>query len=375
MIKTLFIFGTRPEAIKLAPVINKMKQSVRDFEVIVCVTAQHRQMLDQALELFNIAPDIDLNIMRTNQSLDALSASMMLAVSETLRSVKPDLVLVQGDTTSAMISALAAFYQKIPVGHVEAGLRTDTIYNPFPEEANRRIISTFATLNFAPTTTAVDALKREGLAGKSIFRTGNTIVDALNEIIRHSSSYRLKNIVHLPSNRYILVTAHRRESFGQPLRNICSALRDIVRQNQDVDIIYPVHLNPNIHNVVHAELAGEDRIHLISPVGYDELVELLKNCYFVLTDSGGIQEEAPTFGKPVLVMRLTTERPEGIKAGVAKLVGDSSNRILEESNRLLRNPSEYKKMSRIRNPYGDGKASERIAQIILTHFNSYPEPA
>ncbi len=366
MIKVICIFGTRPEAIKMAPVIKKLKQYPKYFKVIICVTAQHRDMLDQVLTLFEINPDIDLNLMQKNQTLHSLTARGLESLSQILNKIKPKLVLVQGDTTTAMIAALAAFYQKIPIGHIEAGLRTNNIYNPFPEEVNRRLISVLATFNFAPTKNAVDFLKKEGVKQKNIFLTKNTVVDAQQIIIDKAIKPQIRSF--LSGRRFILVTAHRRESFGKPLRNICDALKEIIKRNPNVEIIYPVHLNPNVKNVVYNKLKDSERIKLIQPVEYGELTYLLRNSYFVLTDSGGLQEEAPTFGKPVLIMRETTERPEGVNAGVAKIVGIETQTIVNEACILLNDVSAYKKMSKAINPYGDGKASERIVKIILHAF-------
>jgi UDP-N-acetylglucosamine 2-epimerase (non-hydrolysing) len=367
--KVMIIFGTRPEAIKMAPVIKAFKEQRKLFSTIVCVSGQHRAMLDQVLDIFKIKPDIDLNLMQENQSLDALTANAMKVLTKTLLGIKPDLVLVQGDTTTAMVAALAAFYQKIPVGHVEAGLRTDDIYQPFPEEINRRIISTLTTYHFAPTKSSFTALLNEGVPKSRIYLTGNTVIDALKTIVRENKEVHLG--FDIPNKRkLILVTAHRRENFGRPIINICRALKAIIEQNDNVEIVYPVHLNPNIKNPVYKMLSGIDRIHLIHPIDYQGVTFLLKKAYLVLTDSGGIQEEAPTFGKPVLVMRNKTERPEGVSAGVAKLVGTNTHKIVKEVNLLLRNRNEYKKMSRAINPYGDGKAAKRIVNIIIKEMRN-----
>lgn len=366
MIKILIIFGTRPEAIKIIPVIKEMNKIPGIFKVTLCVTAQHREMLDQVLKLFEIKPDIDLNLMLKNQTLYSLSARIIERVSDLLIKLKPDLVLVQGDTTTAMAVALSAFYQKIPIGHIEAGLRTEDIYNPFPEEVNRRLISSLATFNFAPTKIAVAALKSEGIKEEKIFLTGNTIVDALNMIVPKLEKPNFKCSQN--NKKLILVTAHRRENFGKPLLHICKALKKIVEKNKNIEIIYPVHLNPNVRKIVYKELHNRERIRLIPPVNYDELIALLLNSYLVLTDSGGIQEEAPTFGKPVLVMRDKTERPEGIESGIAKLVGTQTKRIVKETTLLLTNKNAYQKMSKATNPYGDGKASQRIVHILQSYF-------
>ena len=368
MIKILIIFGTRPEAIKMAPLVKELNKFPKEFKVITCVTAQHREMLDQVLSLFEIKPDIDLNLMQKNQTLPSLTSKAVDVLSNTITKLNPDLVLVQGDTTTAMVAALASFYCKIPVGHIEAGLRTNDIYSPFPEEANRRLISVLSTLNFAPTEISVAALIKEGISQGRIFLTGNTIVDAL-KIIKNKC-LNIKPPVTLNKKRFILVTAHRRESFGKPIIDICNALKQIIKEDKTVEIIYPVHLNPNISKAVYSELGKIKRIKLISPIEYNSLIYLLSKCYFVLTDSGGIQEEAPSFGKPVLVMRNTTERPEGVIAGVAKLVGTGTKKIVEEASILLNNRKTYKYMSKAINPYGDGKTSQRIVKIIRRYFKN-----
>jgi UDP-N-acetylglucosamine 2-epimerase (non-hydrolysing) len=364
MVKAMCIFGTRPEAIKMAPLIREFKKHPQQFKAIVCVTAQHRGLLDQVLSYFQIKPDIDLNLMRDNQSLDGLTSDAITALTKVLLEQKPDIVLVQGDTTTSMAAALASFYQKVPVGHVEAGLRTKNIYDPFPEEVNRRIISVLSTYNFAPTQKAVDALLVEGIPQKSIFLTGNTIVDALYLIIEEKKKVNI-DLSLLDSKKVILVTAHRRESFGKPLENICLALSKIAERNPQVKIVYPVHPNPNVKDTVFKILANKDGIHLLSPLEYPEFVYLLNRSYLVLTDSGGVQEEAPVLGKPVLVMRNETERPEGIEANVAKLIGTDVEDILRNTELLLNDPGEYAKMSRCVSLYGDGKASERIVNILL----------
>lgn len=364
-LKVMVIFGTRPEAIKMAPVIKELEKHKKNIKTIICVTGQHRQMLEQVLSLFDIKPHIDLKLMQKNQSLSSLTSDAMRILSKAIIKINPDLVLAQGDTTTAMVAGLAAFYQRIPVGHIEAGLRTRDIYNPFPEEINRRIISAAATYHFAPTYNSFKALLKEGVSKNNIFMTGNTVVDAMKMA---GCNFSKKTNIDLPlskKNRIILVTAHRRESFGPSLKNICAALQSIVERNKDVEIVYPVHLNPNVREPVFNMLSGINRIYLIPPVEYHELAYLLKKAYVVLTDSGGIQEEAPVFGKPVLVMRTETERPEGIKAGVAKLVGTETRAIVNEVESLLCNPCAYAKMSKSISPYGDGKAARRIVDIII----------
>jgi UDP-N-acetylglucosamine 2-epimerase len=319
-------------------------------------------MLDQVLSLFYISPDIDLNLMRPGQTLESLTSRALTAITPVLKKHKPHCVLVQGDTTTAMTVALAAFYEKIPVGHVEAGLRTHDIYNPFPEEINRRMISAIATWHFAPTGTAYQHLRAEGKRS-GVYLTGNTVIDALRMIVKRNPP------VSLPwkpaaDSRLILVTSHRRENFGQPLENICAALKNLALKHKNIEIVYPVHLNPNVNAPVHRMLNGVPRVRLIPPLEYHELVNLMRRSYLILTDSGGIQEEAPAFGKPVLVMRVETERPEGIKAGVAKLVGTDTRTIIKEVETLLCQPSRYRAMSKASNPYGDGKAAKRIVSIL-----------
>lgn len=368
--RIMVVFGTRPEAIKMAPVIKELEKHHKKIETIVCVSGQHKQMLEQVLSLFKIKPDIDLNLMQKNQTLDSFTARALRILSQTIIKIKPDLILAQGDTTTAMVAGLAGFYQRTPVGHIEAGLRTNDIYNPFPEEINRRILSTVATYHFAPTKNSFQALLKEGVSKKRIFLTGNTIVDAMKMITRDLSKKVKLSLRLSPGKRLILVTAHRRESFGAPLENICNALRAIVERNKDVEIVYPVHLNPNVREPVYRMLSEIKQIHLISPVEYHELSYLLKRSYLVLTDSGGIQEEAPVFAKPVLVMRLETERPEGIEAKVAKLVGTDTNTIIKEVELLLHNRRAYARMSKAISPYGDGKAAKRIADIIINSFRA-----
>jgi UDP-N-acetylglucosamine 2-epimerase (non-hydrolysing) len=367
--RILVLFGTRPEAIKLFPVIKRL-QAHSTIEVVVCVTAQHREMLDQVLDLANIKPDFDLDLMRSNQSLELLSARILLAVGETLDQVRPDRVVVQGDTATAMIGALAAYYKRIPVGHVEAGLRSGDIYAPWPEEVNRKIVTTIADQHYAPTQRAAEALLSENVPRNRIHVTGNTVVDALLETKKlieaapHLINQCSDIIRRQGKRRIILVTTHRRENFGEGMSRIADALLGIAERD-DVGIVIPMHLNPNVRDVLSSRLAGQPRIEIISPQKYADFVSLLLHADIVLTDSGGIQEEAPTFGKPVLVMRDTTERPEGVIAGTARLVGTNSYRILNETFRLLDDRDEYLAMSRAHNPFGDGKASDRILKVIL----------
>ena len=362
MKRVLSIFGTRPEAIKLAPVILELRKRAGRFENLVCVTAQHREMLDQVLDWFAIAPQYDLNLMQPNQALAEFAGRALVAIGDLLNDVKPDVVLVQGDTSTAMIAALGAFYRRCPVGHVEAGLRTRDRYNPFPEEINRRIVGTLTTYHFAPTAQAAEALKAEQVPSENIHVTGNTVVDALLMTVRRPVSLDLG--FNLADRRLILVTAHRRESFGAPFESLCSALRDIADRNADVEIVYPVHLNPNVREPVMRILAGHPRIHLLEPLRYEQISHLMAQSYLILTDSGGIQEEAPVLGKPTLVMRETTERPEAIAAGTARLVGTDRARIVAEAERLIKDQEAYGAMARAGSPFGDGHAAERIADIL-----------
>ncbi|HOK03513.1 MAG TPA: UDP-N-acetylglucosamine 2-epimerase (non-hydrolyzing), partial [Spirochaetota bacterium] len=362
MTKILTVFGTRPEAIKLAPVIHELKK-YPEIETRICVTAQHREMLDQVLNLFELRPDIDLNLMRPNQSLAEITAEVISEMEHVLEAEKPDVVVIQGDTTTVMATALAAFYKKIAIAHVEAGLRSGDIYSPYPEEMNRRVVSMVASYHFAPTQRAVDNLLKEGVLRDRIFLTGNTVIDALKMIVTRPAPEETQKILSLagcdgayPSKRLILVTAHRRENFGKRLENICKALRMIVENNPDVAIVYPVHMNPNVRKPVEKILRGLDRMVLTEPVSYDVLAHLMQKAYMIMTDSGGIQEEAPALGKPVLVMREETERPEGIEAGTARLVGTNEERIVEEAEKLLHDREAYDAMAKAINPYGDGHA-------------------
>ena len=372
--KILIVFGTRPEAIKLAPVILELKK-YPDIQTKVCVTAQHRQMLDQVLGLFDITPDIDLNLMMPNQTLSELTARVVDRIDKVFREEQPDVVLVQGDTTTVMAAALAAFYNNIPVGHVEAGLRSDDLYSPFPEEMNRRVTSILSHYHFAPTEKAKSALLKEGIPVERIFVTGNTAIDALYMTLRKPIPQAARDIlsragIHGNGNerKMILVTAHRRENFGERFESICQGIKRLIERNQDVVIVYPVHLNPNVQEPVARILKGLDRVLLIEPVEYDTMTHLMNAAAIVLTDSGGIQEEAPSLGKPVLVMRVETERPEGVKAGTARLVGPYADRIVAETERLLRDKAAYNEMAVAVNPYGDGKAAKRIVEILLSNI-------
>jgi len=370
MKKTLFIFGTRPEAIKMAPVIKEFQKCNNIFDVKICVTAQHREMLDQVLNLFEIKPDFDLNIMRPNQDLYDITSSVLLSLRSVFEKEKPDLIFVQGDTTTAFAASLAAFYQKIPVAHIEAGLRTYNIYCPFPEEINRQLIARIATYHFAPTNRARDNLIKEGIDKNKIYVTGNTVIDALLEVVEKIKKKDIKiKGYNITDRKYILVTGHRRENFGKSFENICNALKEIALNNPNIDIVYPVHLNPNVQKPVFEILSNIPNVYLIEPLDYESFVYLMYNSYIILTDSGGIQEEAPSLGKPVLVMRDTTERPEAVEVGTVKLVGTNTENIVREVEKIMYNKSEYEKMSNATNPYGDGKASKRIFEIIVKEAN------
>jgi len=374
-IRVLSVFGTRPEAVKMAPVIQTLERE-SEVESRVCVTAQHRQMLDQVLELFQIKPDYDLNLMRPNQSLAGLTAEVMENLDPVLADEHPDWVLVQGDTTTVMTAALAAFYRGIRVGHVEAGLRTGDKRQPFPEEINRRIAGTIADLHFAPTDLARQNLLHEGIDDRIIRVTGNTEIDAQLKVLEMPVPEQVHRWleewqIREGGNRLALVTAHRRENFGKPIEDICSALKRLVEDYAgNLHLVYPVHFNPNIQEPVHSILGNVPNIHLLDPLDYLPMVHMLKAATIVLTDSGGIQEEAPGLGKPTLVLREKTERPEGVAAGVLKLVGTDPERIVAEAHRLLDDKTEYNKMAHAANPFGDGHAAERIVKALL-EFNEY----
>ncbi|HCR3984243.1 TPA: UDP-N-acetylglucosamine 2-epimerase (non-hydrolyzing) [Kluyvera ascorbata] len=368
--KVLTVFGTRPEAIKMAPLVHALAKDPH-FEAKVCVTAQHREMLDQVLNLFSIVPDYDLNIMSPGQGLTEITCRILQGLKPVLESFKPDVVLVHGDTTTTAAASLAAFYQRIPVGHVEAGLRTGDLYSPWPEEANRTLTGHLAMYHFAPTENSRQNLLRENLPDKRIFVTGNTVIDALfwvRDRVLSDTALRSDMAQRYPflsnGKKTILVTGHRRESFGQGFEHICHALAKIAADNPDVQIVYPVHLNPNVSEPVNRILGHIDSVILIEPQDYLPFVWLMNHAWLILTDSGGIQEEAPSLGKPVLVMRETTERPEAIDAGTVRLVGTDSQRIVDEVTRLLRDDEEYQRMSRAHNPYGDGRACERILAAL-----------
>ncbi|WP_417884431.1 non-hydrolyzing UDP-N-acetylglucosamine 2-epimerase [Vibrio rumoiensis] len=375
MIKVLSVFGTRPEAIKMAPVVEQLRKDSR-FESKVCVTAQHREMLDQVLELFDINPDYDLNIMKAGQDLTDVTASILLGLRHVLQEFKPDYVLVHGDTATTLSTTLAAYFQKIKVGHVEAGLRTNNVYSPWPEEGNRKVTGSLANLHFAPTSTSQNNLLAENIPEDTIFVTGNTVIDALfmvRDKLSHDnkikSDYDKKfNFLKL-ERRMVLITGHRRESFGGGFERICQAVSELAEKFSDVDFVYPVHLNPNVREPVNRFLSGQDNIFLIEPEDYLPFVYLMDRSDIILTDSGGIQEEAPSLGKPVLVMRDTTERPEAVHAGTVKLVGTDIQKIVTEVSTLLTDELSYKKMSIAHNPYGDGMASKRITDAIARQLN------
>lgn len=377
--KVMVVFGTRPEAIKMAPLVKGLQARAGDIETVVCVTAQHREMLDQVLKLFDIVPEHDLNIMKPGQDLFDITSNILLGLRGVLQLEKPDLVLVHGDTTTTLAATLAAYYARTPVAHVEAGLRTGNKLAPFPEEINRKLTGAVADLHFAPTETSRQNLLAEGIADATILVTGNTVIDALLAVVD-----KLKTDAELQRDlaarfdflnagkRLILVTGHRRENFGEGFQNICEALADVAQTHAEVEVLYPVHLNPNVRQPVNAILAarGLSNVHLIDPVDYLPFVYLMDRSYLIITDSGGVQEEAPSLGKPVLVMRDTTERPEAVDAGTVRLVGTSREAIVRETSRLLEDRVEYERMSRSHNPYGDGRAVQRIVEALLMQGNS-----
>tara|TARA_R110001599_G_scaffold262322_1_gene462815 strand:- start:15939 stop:17075 length:1137 start_codon:yes stop_codon:yes gene_type:complete len=378
VIKVLSVFGTRPEAIKMAPLVKKLEEDT-SIESIVAVTAQHREMLDQVLNLFDITPNFDLDIMKPNQDLYDVTTKVLLGLRDVIKSCKPDIILVHGDTTTCFAAALAAFYQQIKIGHVEAGLRTGDLYAPFPEEANRSLVGQIATLHFAPTNTSKNSLLAEGIAPEKIYVTGNTVIDALLTVREKLSNYDAKNFApQLPSNvidkiinkpsKLILITGHRRENFGQGFISLCEALATIAKDHPDWLLVYPVHLNPNVQKPVNELLGNINNIFLVPPQDYLPFAWLLDQCDLVITDSGGIQEEAPSLGKPVLVTRNVTERPEAVEAGTVKLVGTSKESIIEQTTQILTNEALYKQMSETHNPYGDGAASGRIVDAIKANF-------
>ena len=367
--KVMTIFGTRPEAIKMAPLVKGLEETA-EIESIVAVTAQHREMLDQVLSLFNISPDYDLDIMEAGQTLTDITSRVLKGMEKVFLKIKPDIVLVHGDTSTSFAASLAAYYQEIKVGHIEAGLRTYNKYSPFPEEMNRHLTGVLADLHFAPTRTSKENLLKENIDPSKIFVTGNTVIDALYTVVKDNYQFEeeLLNQIDFEKKKVILLTSHRRENLGKPMEDIFKAAKEIVLDNKDVEIIFPVHLNPKVREIATAVLMGVERIHLIEAMDYQPFANLLARSYMLLTDSGGIQEEAPGLGKPVLVLRDTTERPEAITAGTVKLVGSNKNLIIDTASHLIKDQDSYLKMSKAVNPYGDGKAVERIISRLLYEF-------
>ena len=369
-IKVLSVFGTRPEAIKMCPLVKLLEKDER-IDAKVCVTAQHREMLDSVLDIFDVKPDFDLNIMAHGQTIIDICNKVLTWVDKVLKEFRPDIVLVHGDTSTTLNGALAAFYNKVPVGHVEAGLRTGDMYSPFPEEANRKLTGAIATLHFAPTESNEANLAKEGIT-ENVFRTGNTVIDALLSVINKEHKFEDEelNKIDFENNKVILLTAHRRENWGEPMKNIFAAVREVAEQNDDVQIIFPMHKNPLIRDLARESFKGiEHKVALIEPLEYVDFANLMNKCYLIMTDSGGIQEEAPALGKPVVVLRTETERPEAVKAGTVRLAGVERNKIFEITNELIINDVEYHKMAHAVNPYGDGKACERIVELIVKHFS------
>lgn len=370
-IKVMTVFGTRPEAIKMCPLVLEMQKYSDSIEPIVAVTAQHREMLDQVLELFKIKPDYDLNIMTAGQTLYDVTTRALMGLKDVMEQAKPDIVLVHGDTTTTFAGALAAFYAQIPVGHVEAGLRTGDKYSPYPEEMNRKLTGAMTDMHFAPTATSKENLLKENVAAENIYVTGNTVIDALKVTVKDDYAFADEefNKVFSSGHRLILMTTHRRENLGEPMRHVYKALKTVLETHPDVEAIFPVHKNPKVREIVQEELGGLERVHLIEPMDYEPFANLMAKVDIVLTDSGGIQEEAPSLGKPVLVLRDTTERPEAVAAGTVKLVGTAYEDILHETNMLLDDEAYYRQMAEAANPYGDGKACQRIIKAILDKYN------
>lgn len=364
-IKILSIFGTRPEAIKMCPLIKEIEKH-EEFESIVCVTAQHRQMLDQVLEIFSVVPDYDLNLMKERQTLTSITISILEELAELLPKIKPDLVLVHGDTTTSASAALAAFYQQIPVGHVEAGLRTYDIYSPYPEEMNRKIISQIAALYFAPTENNRCNLEKENIRN-NVYITGNTVIDAFQYTVKKDYEFKNPLLKKIDFNRskFVVMTAHRRENIGEPLKNICNAVKHLIEDHPEIEVIYPVHLNPAVRETVFQILGQVNRVHLIDPVDVEDMHNIISRSYLVMTDSGGLQEEAPSFGVPVIVLRTETERPEAVAAGTVVIGGTEEEQVYSLADELLSNEHTHNQMAHAVNPYGDGHASERIAAAIL----------
>ncbi|WLR50722.1 UDP-N-acetylglucosamine 2-epimerase (non-hydrolyzing) [Bacillus tianshenii] len=370
-IKVMTIFGTRPEAIKMAPLVLELEKRPEQFESIVTVTAQHREMLDQVLDIFGVKPDYDLNIMKARQTLTDVTTKALEGLEKIMQDVKPDIVLVHGDTTTTFVAGLAAFYNQAAVGHVEAGLRTWNKFSPYPEEMNRQLTGVLADLHFAPTDKAESNLLNENKKKDAIFVTGNTAIDALKTTV--SNDYQHEVLEKIGDDKMILLTAHRRENLGQPMRNMFKAIKRIVNEHEDVQVVYPVHLNPVVREIAGEILGDDPRIHLIEPLGVIDFHNFANQSYFIMTDSGGVQEEAPSLGVPVLVLRDTTERPEGIEAGTLKLAGTEEENVYQLAKELLTNPEVYEQMSKASNPYGDGDASARIAEAIRYHFEQSNE--
>ena len=368
MLKVMSIFGTRPEAIKMAPIIQEMERHKSEIDSVICVTAQHREMLDSVLDTFHITPDYDLNIMKKGQTLDSVTGTILHGLNNILDREKPDMVLVHGDTTTTFASALSAFYHKIPVGHVEAGLRTHNLYSPYPEEANRQMVGTIAELHFTPTMQSLKNLLQENKDPEKIYVTGNTAIDALRTTVK--KEYDSAALRWAGDARIILLTAHRRENWGEPLKRVLTAVNKITEKYPDVRVIYPCHMNPAVRGLADEMFANNDHVRVIEPLEVTDFHNLIKKSYLVLTDSGGIQEEGPSLGKPVLVVRETTERPEGVEAGTLKLLGTSTENIVKQVSRLLDDEIEYERMSKAENPYGDGHASERIVNAIVRYFRN-----
>lgn len=369
-IKVMTVFGTRPEAIKMAPLVLELEKRSDVIESVVCVTAQHRQMLDQVLDIFGIKPDYDLDIMKSRQTLCGITTRVLEGLDEVIKDAKPDIVLVHGDTSTSFVGALASFYNQVAVGHVEAGLRTYDIYSPFPEEMNRQLTGRIAKLHFSPTVQNKKNLLAENIGEDNIFITGNTVIDALKTTVREDYTFEneVLNSIDFENKRVIVVTAHRRENLGKPLEDICNALKEIVMKYPDTELVYPVHLNPAVRETAFGILGDVDRVHLIDPIDVTELHNAINRSFMVMTDSGGIQEEAPALAKPVLVLRRETERPEAVAAGTVKLAGVDKDTIVAMASELLDNEEEYKRMAHAANPYGDGNASKRTVDAILYHF-------
>ena len=368
-IKVMTVFGTRPEGIKMAPIIKAMEKEEK-IENIVCITAQHREMLDQVLHLFNIKADYDLNIFKPGQSLTGITINALKGLEDVIQEVKPDVLLVQGDTTTVFSGALAAFYQKVKIGHVEAGLRSGNLYSPYPEEANRKLTGIMTDFHFAPTEESRENLLKEGYPDEKIFITGNTVIDALQYAIKEDYKFELPQLNELDyeNKKIVLLTSHRRENIGKPMKNIFSAINDVVNKYEDVEVVFPIHLNPKVREIAYSIFDENPKVHIIEPLDYEPFTNLMAKSYMIITDSGGLQEEAPSLGKPVLVIREETERPEGIEAGTAKLVGTNYDNVYKEMNILISNSEEYKRMANAVNPYGDGKAAKRIVDVIINNL-------